>query len=198
MKRRILTLLAVLCILGLGACASRPDADIAAANESLGAARVAEAESYAPDEYAKASDSLKEAQAEISVQEDKFALTRSYDKAVEILSRAKQEAQQAAEAASANREKVKAEVESTQARISTLLSETRDMLDSAPKGKGTKADLEALAADLAAAEGSLGAASQSVSDGKFLQARDELEAVSAKITSIRTEIENAVAARKRR
>ena len=198
MRKRNIILLLGLTVLVLGGCASRPDADIAAANEALGAAKVAEAEMYAPEEFAKASDSLKEAQAEIATQDEKFALTRSYEKAVEILNRVKAEAQQAGDAANANREQVKGEAESAQATITALLTETRDMLANAPKGKGTKADLEALAADLSAAETSFGEASQMLADGKFLQARDQFQGVSDKITAIKTEIETAIATKGRR
>jgi hypothetical protein len=71
-------------------------------------AQVAEAATYAPAEFEAAREGQRSAVAEVDAQNAKFALTRSYKKATEMLAEAAEKAENARAAAVAGREEAKA------------------------------------------------------------------------------------------
>src|SRR5688500_4054248 len=60
-------------------CADPPETEIAAARAKLESARAAEAGEYAPEALSAAEDSMNQLEAELKVQEEKFALMRRYE-----------------------------------------------------------------------------------------------------------------------
>lgn len=195
MKKQLLVVLSTLLVL-IG-CASKPDQELTAAQSALDQAKAAEAETYAGADYQTATDTLKSAQAEMAAQDEKFALTRSYEKAKQLLADAKSEAEAAASAAAANKEKVKAEAEAGQTAAQQAIDGAKTALAKAPKGKGTKADLEALQGDLTAAETSFGEVQTAFQNGQYMDAKNGFEAVKTKAESITSEVEQAIAKKKK-
>ncbi|MFB3903454.1 MAG: hypothetical protein ACE15E_08375 [Acidobacteriota bacterium] len=183
-------------VLSLTGCASKPDQEIAAAQQALEAARTAEADLYSAEAYQAASDVLKAAEAEIAVQDQKSSFSRNYDKAKELLAQAKTQADTAASTAGANKEQVKTEAQTAQTEAQAALDAAKEALAKAPKGKGTKADLDALQGDLTAAEASFNEAKTSLDNGNFMDARNQFRAVKEKADAVAGDIQQATQKKK--
>lgn len=179
-------------IVGLMACAKPPQAEIDAVNAALDEAKNAEAEIYAPDSLKAAQDAISAMQAELDVQNGKFALFRSYEKAKELANAAKDAAVKAKDDAAANKEQVKSEAETLMNEVQTALTEANDLMKKAPKGKGSQADLAALQADLDTVQPMIDEAKASFDGGKFMDAKTKLEEAKAKVSSVKDAITNAI------
>lgn len=95
--------------------------------------------------------------------------------------------------AAAAKERVRQEDNTLKTNIEGLLVSTREALAKAPRGKGTKADLDLIAADLASVETSFQAAVADFNAGKFLVAKPKLEAAVNQLNRINADIEAAKA-----
>ena len=133
-------------------CAQAPEEALKASEAAMQTAQLAEAEQYAPQTYGEAMDSLNAAKAEIKTQDGKFSLFRDYDRAELLLAASQRLAQQSQTDAAAAKERVRVEDSTLVASIQVLLADTKKAFDSAPKGKGTRADLELIKAELTAAD----------------------------------------------
>ncbi len=181
-----------LAVLGLLACAKPPQAEIDAANAALDSAKNAEAEIYAPDDLKAAQTAISDMQAELDVQQGKFALFRSYEKAKELANAAKEAGDKAKNAAETKKQEVKAEAETLFSEVKASLTEATDLMKKAPKGKGTQADLAALQADLDSVQPMIDEAQASFDGGKFMDAKTKLEEAKAKVTSVKDAINQAI------
>jgi hypothetical protein len=101
----------------------------------------------------------------------------------------------AAEQAATEKARVQAQAEELIASTRSLLTETQEMVEKAPKGKGSQADIAALKADLAAAETSLADAEASVAAGKYKEAVAKAESVQQNVLGVKTAVEEAMAAK---
>ena len=79
------TFCAMLLFALLAGCAEAPKQAIDATNAALEAAKAAEADRYAADLFNAAKDSLAAAMTEVENQNAKFALTRNYGRAQQLL-----------------------------------------------------------------------------------------------------------------
>ncbi|HEX9654003.1 MAG TPA: DUF4398 domain-containing protein [bacterium] len=193
MRVRMLLLLVTVFFMALViGCAKAPQQEIDAAKAALDAAKTGEADRYAADEFNAAQDSLDAAMAEIDQQNAKFALTRNYGKAAQLLKSATDAANAAAVAVAANKEQVKTEATDLVGQAQTAVSDAKALLAKAPKGKEGKAALEAIQADLSAVETSLGEASTALTNGDFLTARDKAKAALDKANSLKDELQQAI------
>jgi hypothetical protein len=174
-------------------CSKAPEAELAASEQAMSGAQMAEAEAYAPASYQQALDSLNAAKVEIQNQDSKFALFRSYGRSKEILVSAKALAEKAVTDAQAAKEQVRLEDSTLMATLDGLLVTTREALAKAPRGKGTKADLDLIAADLASVEAAYQAAVVDFNAGKFLVAKPKFEAAVNQLNRINADIEAAKA-----
>ena len=95
MYRTLTVALAATGLALLAGCAQAPQPAIDSANSALEAARTAEAAEYAPEAWTLAQDSLNSAMNEVTAQNEKFALLRSYDQASQLLDKATQAASRA-------------------------------------------------------------------------------------------------------
>ena len=195
--RNIAVVFLAVSLLFLAGCASKPSQELTAAQTAVESARTAEADIYSAESYQAAADALKSAEAEIAAQEQKSSLSRNYDKAKELLAKAKSEAETAATTAATNKEKVKGEAQTAETDAQTAIDSAKAALSKAPKGKGTKADLDALAADLTAAEGALGQAKTAFQAGKYMDALNQFKSVKEKAATVSTDIEQAMQKKKK-
>jgi len=153
MKKIFWVLFAVMGLsLLLSGCASAPTEEITATTEALKAIETPDVNTYAPDSLKAAQDELNKALAEVKVQDEKFALTRDYKPAVALLKSAKELVEKAKTDAQANKAQAKADAEAAIAALPPIMEEATAMLAKAPRGKDTKADLEAMQNDLKLAE----------------------------------------------
>ena len=188
-----IALLAVtVAMLVLAGCSKPPTEAISSANQALDEARSAEASDYAPESLAKAEDAHNQLEAELKAQEDKFAPFRSYDKAKQLAAQAKQEAETAKTDAVEGKEVARDEASAKIAQLRQDLQDLQKMLASAPRGKGTEADLAMLRSDLGGIESTLTEIDQAFGDQRYAEAIAKTESATASAQSIRQEIQNAI------
>ncbi len=176
----------------LSGCAKAPQQVVDAANAALQAAEEAQANLYVPDLYNAAKDSLNAAMEEINAQGSKFALTRNYGRAQQLLEAATKAANDAQAAVAVKKEEVKAEAQNLMAQAQTAMEETKNLLAKAPKGKEGKEVLEQMQAELSGAETALTEATGAMDSGDFIGARDKVKAALEKANSLNQELADAI------
>lgn len=187
----------VVLMLGLAvmvsACSSPPQPAIDAAKAALDAAGTAGAGEYAAESLKAAQDAQAALEAELKAQEGKWFA--SYTKAAELAAAAKTAAEKAATDAAAGKEKAKADATTAIEEAKALLTEAQALLDKAPKGKGTAADIEVMKTDLATAGTTITEAEGSLGGERFLDAKAKAEAAKAAASTVKTAVEAAMAAK---
>lgn len=182
--------------LALAGCAKSPVAEIDGAKQALDRARDLQAADYAPDAWNAANDAQARLDAELSAQQEKTALFRSYSKAKELAAEVKTSAEKAGELATAGKEKAKGEA-------TTLISQARDeyglaqkALETAPRGKSTEADLASLKSGVTSIETTLTEMQTAFDGGDYLTAKTKAQAAIDASREIVKEIESAKAQRR--
>lgn len=190
---RMVGIVSVLFVLMLlASCAKAPLQDVDAAKAALQSAKDAEAERYVSGQYMDAKDSLDVALAEVEKQNAKFAWFRKYDDAKSMLQTAISNANAAKNAAVAEKDKVRKEAEDTLLQAQAAVASGRDLLTRAPKGKGERAAVEAIKADLDAVETSFAEVSNAITQGELMSARDKARASLDKANSLNDELKIAI------
>ena len=185
------TTLVVLGIAALVGCAQVPTEDVASADQAMDAARAAEAPDYAPESWTAVEDHRQQLAAELDAQQKAFAITRSYDKAKTLAVETKEMADKAVAEAAAGKEQARQEASDAIAQARQLKQEVEQLLEKAPKGKGTQADVATLKADTGSTEASLTEAQAALDGGRYLDARVKADAVLRQLQDIKAEIERA-------
>jgi hypothetical protein len=174
-------------------CAKAPEQDIANAKAAIEAAKAAEANRYVPAEFVAAQDSLNAALTLVENQKSKFALFRKYGEAKTALANVVILADKSKEDAGIRKEEIKNEVQQSLTETQTMVQETKDLLAKAPRGKEGKEALEAIGNDLSVVEASLNEVSTLINNGDYLTAQDKVNAAKDKCTSLKSELEQAIA-----
>ncbi|MDH4155827.1 MAG: hypothetical protein OEW00_00935 [candidate division Zixibacteria bacterium] len=193
MNKRVSSILVALALAGFVAgCSESPTAQYDAGKATLEKARLAEAEQYAPALFSQATDSLNAAVVEMQKQDDRFSAFRSYGKAKEFFIVAQGLAEKAVVEAAAEKERVRLQDSTLIAEIDSLITEANKSIAAAPKGKGSRIDLKVMQADITAASAALTAATGQFSQGRYLTAREQLQAVRQQVMKVTTDIQTAV------
>ena len=181
--------------LTLSACSKPPTVEMEAADAAMAAAVSAGAEEYASASMASARDLQAELTAELGIQADKSALTRSYDHATDLAIQLKAAADQTATEAASTKEQVRQEPTALLAEVKLALTEVQGMLATAPRGKGSATDLAAFQADLDSAAVTLAEGETAIAEGRYLDAKTKVLAVQSSTQSVKSAIETAARAR---
>jgi len=190
---RIIGIVAILFVFAfLAGCAKPPQQDMDTAKAALEAAKSAEAETYASGDYIAAKDALDSAVAEVERQNAKFAWFRKYKDAQAMLQTATSKANATKDAAVAEKEKVRKEAEDTLILAQNAVTTGKDLLTRAPKGKGERAAIELIKADLDAVEASFAEINAAITQGELISARDKARASLDKANSLNTELTTAI------
>lgn len=187
-RRALVVLVAAL---SLTACAKPPAEAISAAEQAQQAAVAAGADEYSPEAMNAVTEAKAALDAEIAAQGEKMSLTRSYKRAEELVAAYKTAADQATTAAAAAKEQAKTEATTLITEGRMALDEATAMLASAPRGKGSRADLAAMQADLEAAGASLTEAETSLANGMFLDARSKATSAKEAIQRVKDAVTQA-------
>jgi hypothetical protein len=179
--------------LGAAACSQVPTENIDAARAALDAVQLEDAQAFAPAELQTAQAAREALDAELAAQQGRFTLFRSYDRTTELAAEAERAAAAAIQAATLEKEQVREEVAVAVASARTTLTDAGLMLDAAPVGKGSTADLAVMRADLEAAMLSLADAEQDLVAERFDDARAKAEAAGLVGTGVRSAVEQAQA-----
>ncbi len=183
-----------LLLLGLAmvaGCAKPPQAEIDAANAALQSAKAAEAAEYAPASLREAESAVAAMNAEVEAQAKKFALTRSYKQAATLAANAKAAGDKAAADAAAGKEKAKADAEALQGQVKTAMDEANAALATAPKGKGTEMDIQAMKNDMATVATQISEGEAAQTAGKYLEAKAKFESALSMANNVKSQIEQA-------
>jgi hypothetical protein len=196
-RKNVWVVLAAVVAVTAGGCSSPPAAEISAVDAAVVAAEGAEASTYASAEFAAVTEAKAQLQAELTAQEGKFALMRSYAKATELAAAAKVAAETAQQRAVEGKEQARNEATQLVADARVVLDEAVLMLEKAPRGKGTQADLAVMKSDLAAVEVSLGEANSALAASNFDEARTKAQAAIQAAGQVKAAVEQALTMRTR-
>jgi hypothetical protein len=195
MLTRVSSILVALALIGLiSGCSKAPVTELDESETALKDAGQADAQDYVPQLYKQASDSLNAAKVEMQNQDSKFSMFRNYDRTKELLSASKNLASQAQEKAALEKERIRQLDSVLISELETMIAQTKTALAKAPRGKGTKVDLEMMKADLTSAEGALTGATEDFRTGAYMTAKSKLEAAKAQVSAVKGQIDTATAA----
>ena len=195
MKKLLVVLASLALVASLTACAKAPTEEVNATKASLDAAVAEGAEQYTPEDYKMVADQLAAANAEIKVQEEKFF--KNFDKAKQMLAKAKADAEALKGKVAARKEELKQAAIATMAQATTALEEAKALLAKAPKGKGSKAEIEAMMTDLAGVEAMIPEVQPMIDGGDFIGANEKANAILARINAVISEVNAAIEAKKK-
>ncbi len=195
MKKGLFKLIALsVLVITFTSCAKPPQAELDAANAAIEQAKSAGADRYVPAAYNAATDALKSAQAAIEEQNSKFALFRKYDAAKTTLASVSDLAKKAIDETAARKEALKTEVNQDLTDLNTLITQDKEMLAKAPKGKEGKAALEAIGQEISAVESVATEVSSGVANNEdILTLSEKVKPALEKAKSINTELSDVMA-----
>ena len=182
--------LGVLTIFLLAGCGKQPTEEINAAKTSVDAVVAEGAQKFAPEDAKELNDSMQAAQDEIKVQDGKTF--KSYAKAKELLAKVKADAEALKAGLAAKKEEAKKNAAAAQETAETSVAEAKALLAKAPKGKGSKADIEALKADLKGIEDSLAEVKSANDSEDYSAAIEKSNAIKDKAAAISDQIQKAM------
>jgi len=196
-SNRILQVGALAFVTTIAACAKAPTQAISMATQAEQAAAAAGAVEYAPDAMNAVAEARAAMEAEVAAQDERMAVRRSYDRAEELAVAYQQAGERATQAAADGREAARAEATMMIEETKVLLTEVLAMLDTAPAGKGSRADLAAMRTDLEAASAGLVNAEASLASEMFLEAKTGATATRGTVAGVKAAVEQALAVRVR-
>lgn len=182
-------------VLVMTGCAKVPQAETAAANTALTAAENAEAATYAADELEQARAAMRQATAELQVQEQKFAMLRSYTTAQKLLGEATTAAEAAEQAAVANREAARSDASDAIAQLDQLMAAVDGDLEALGgcrrRPKGFAADLELLKGRADGMRTQLDSARGALNEARFNAAIEMADALTTEVQALADDLANA-------
>jgi hypothetical protein len=191
MKNRMLTVFAMMAmVVFMAGCAKVPQMEIDNAKAAVEEARAAGADLYQQAQFGAVQDSLKVALANVETQKSK--LFSRYGAVKVQLEGVKTLAMQVKESTLARIEEVKQEITTTMTEVEALVTENKDLLTKAPKGKEGREALEQIKTDMAGIDASVVDAQTMLASGDLLGTLDKIKAAKDKSMGINAELKEAI------
>jgi len=171
-------------------CAKQPTQEIDAAKAAVEAAANEGATIYAPEELKAINDQMTAAMDEINTQSKKFF--KKYGPAKEMLVKAVADADALKATIPAKKEAAKNAALTAQQEAQAAITEAKTLLEKAPKGKGTKADIEAMKADLKGLEDSFPQIQTAIDQEDFFGASNTAATIKEKAVAISDQVKAAI------
>src|SRR5512134_1003776 len=171
-------------------CAKPPTQEMDAAKVAIDAAVAAGANKYAVEGLKSLNDAMAAAQDEVKKQEGK--LFKNYDNAKAMIAKVTADAAALKTETEQKKEQAKQEANDASAAAAAAVAQAKALLAEAPTGKGTKAEIEAMKADLAGIEGSLPEIATLITSEEYFAATDKAKAISAKAADISAQVQAAI------
>ena len=187
--------LALVIVFAFTSCAKQPTQQMDAAKAAIQAVVDAKGSIYAKDELNKLNGDLQAAMDEVTAQSKKFV--KKYGKAKEMLAAVVTNADAAKALIPGRIADAKAAAEAAVNDAKTAWEEAKALLEKAPKGKGTKADIEAMKADLAGLETAMGDVQAAMTAEDYFGAKDKAIVIKEKAVAIAEQVNAAIAKVKR-
>ena len=194
MKSKLIIAIAAMGVAVLfSSCAKVPQVEIDAAQAAVQDVKDSGADLYVPEAYSALVDSMKSANENVEVAKAKWF--PNYSKAKEQLAVVNQMAVDTKSKAEARKIELQAEVEAMIVEVKALVEENKALIAKAPRGKEGKAALEAISSDLSVAETTVTEVEALLANGDLIGSNDKIKAAKEKATSIKAELEAAIAAK---
>ena len=174
----------------LFASCSKPQQAMDEAKAAVEAAKSEGADVYAAEELKALEDSLTTAMGEVETQSKKFF--KSYGGSKDMLATVKTEAEALKALIPEKKEKAKNEALAMMEEAKAAVEEAKAFLEKAPRGKGTKADIDAFTADLKGLDDSFLGIQGVIDGGDYFGALDQAKTIKEKAASISAEIQKAI------
>lgn len=171
-------------------CAKQPTQDIEAAKAAVDVVVKEGADVYAKDELKKLNDDLTVATDEVTAQDKKFF--KKFGKAKEMLAQVVADADAVKALVPARKEEAKNSALAAQSEARAALDEAKALLEKAPKGKGTKKDIEALTADLKGYEDLFPEIQAAIDNQDYFGAKDKALAIKEKAAAVSEQVKAAI------
>jgi hypothetical protein len=189
MKRIVIMLLAPVFLLVVG-CSKAPSDKLVAAEKAVMEAKLAGADVYVPEDFAKLEGMLNNAKKEIEDQDAKFALFRDYGKTGETLAAVEAEAPKLIEETNKKKEAAKEDAVKAHEAAKNAVKKTQALVAKAPVGKD-RAAVEAIKNDARALNAMLNEVQMAMDTGDYLTAQAKAKAVQEKSQALTAEIKSA-------
>ena len=176
----------------LTGCAKQPTEDMSAAQKAVEDLKGTGAEKYIPEDTKKVDDGLAAALNEIKAQDGKFALTRNYDKAKQMLAQVKADSEKVKADIVVKKEEAKKNALAGQEAARASVKEAKALLAKAPMGKGARADIEALKGDIKGLEDSVPELQRLIDKEDYAVAIDKAKAIKEKADGVSNQIKEAM------
>lgn len=174
-------------------CAKPPQADIDNARNSLQAARDAGAADYARAALTEAENAFTAVETEVAAQQKKFALMRSYKQTSTLSAQAIAASEKAQADAVAGKDRTKGEAEALLGQARTAMDEANAMLATAPAGKGSQMEIEAMKNDMQGVATQIAEGEQAHAAERYLESKAKFEAAFNAANNVKMMIEQAKA-----
>ena len=183
--------LALVVVFAFTSCAKQPTQQMDQAKATVQAVVDAKGGTYAKDELNKLNTDLQAALDEVTAQSKKFF--KKYGKAKEMLAKVVSDADAVKALIPGRIDEAKKAAEAAINEAKTAWDEAKALLEKAPKGKGTKADIDAMKADLAGLETAMGDVQTSFTAEDYFGAKDKALVVKDKAVAIAEQVKAAIA-----
>jgi len=171
-------------------CSKQPEQEISNAKTALDSAIQEGAEMYAKEEAKLLSDDLTAALEEVKMQDEKFF--KNYDKAKEMLAGVQAKAESLKAEIPARKEKAMNDAQAALDGAKSAIADTNALLSKAPRGKGTRADIEALKADITGLEESIKEVETLMTSEDYVTAADKANSIKDKAAEVADQITTAL------
>ncbi len=171
-------------------CAKAPTQQIEQAKAAIQSVVAAKGDIYAKDELAKLNSDMQAAQDLVNAQSKKFF--KKYGPAKEALAKVVTDADAVKGQIPARIEEAKKAAEAALNDAKTAYDAAKALLEKAPKGKGTKADIEAMKADLAGLETQLTEVQNAITAEDYFGAKDKAVAIKDKANAVAEQVQAAI------
>jgi hypothetical protein len=172
----------LLAVFVLAGCGSQPAQEMQAAKAAVDAVAAEGGEKFAPADMKNVTGALNAAMEEVKAQDAKWF--KNYDKAKELLAKAKGDAETLKSGLAAKKEQAKAEATTALTAAGDAVKAAKEALAKAPKGKGSAADLEAMKGDVQGLEAALAELKPLIDSQDYAAARDKAASVKAKADEV--------------
>lgn len=180
---RYLILELVLVLIFVVGCSKPPTEELNAAKSAVDAV-APETSKYAAEDAKKLNDDLQAAQNEINA--------KNYKQAKEILLKVKADAETLKTTLPQKKELAKNNAIAAQDAAKTTVTDAQALLAKAPKGKGSKADIEAMKADIKGLEESLPEVQSLIDAEDYAVATEKANAIKEKAAAVSDQINQAL------
>lgn len=190
------SVLGLLVVFLFTSCAKMPEQEMNDARAAIEATTKEGADIYAAEGLKKLKDDLSAATDEVATQSKKFF--KNYGNSKKMLAKVKEDAEALKATIPGLKEKAKNDAIAVLNEAKAVLDEAKALVEKAPKGKGTRADIEAFKADLKGLDDLLSGTQQKIDGEDYFGASDTAKTIKEKAAGISDQIKKAMEKVKKR